>query len=62
LKDEYHDLETTLSDEVLKHAAQIPEIYLTIKEEEVMFLFVNIFKKIYSRTKKCLKIKPKSSC
>lgn len=40
LKDDYDDLELTLSEEVLKHAANIPEQYQNIKEED-LFVWVD---------------------
>lgn len=35
LKEEYTDLETTLNEDVLKQIKKLPEIYDSVKEEEV---------------------------
>lgn len=36
LKEEYTDLETTINEDVLKHANKLPDIYDSLKEEELL--------------------------
>lgn len=42
LKEEYTDLETTINEDVLKHANKLPDIYDSLKEEEVIQISLNI--------------------